>query len=172
MMIRMTNGSMNYLTMLTMCASMRLVSPTKQASRQLHDKLSTMCHNNVKDTESWSQKDTDKQVNPIMGSKSFNKVVSDNLFDADYYLNLARRNMCTNAYKSFKGIIGQARSTIDSSMFPSKAISQTTTQWAEQGIPALIDKAGRNWSPDVYVKTVVNSSINRSLNDTELIQYK
>lgn len=166
------NGLLNHADDIRQYAAKVTVSPTKQASQQLHDSLSTISLDNVKQAETWLQRATGKRVNPIKDSGEFKKIVNNSLIDADHYLNLARHNMSDNAYKSFRGIIGQAHQAVEAGEVPSKAISQAAEQWAQHGIPALVDSAGRNWSPDVYVRTVINSSINQSANDTELMRYK
>nr|DAF82790.1 MAG TPA: minor capsid protein [Caudoviricetes sp.] len=148
------------------------VSPTKHASKQLHTKLGTISQGNIKQAEKWLREATGKQVNSIKDSQHFKQIVENQLTETDNYLNLARRNMSTNAYRTFKGIVGDARQSINNGTVPSKAISKASEQWAEQGVPALVDKAGRKWSPDVYVRTVVNSSINSATNDTELLRYR
>ncbi len=148
------------------------VSPTQHASKQLHMKLSTISQDNVKQAEKWLIKVTGKQVGSIKDSQQFKQVVDDQLTETDNYLNLARRNMSANAYQMFRGIVGDAKRSIDSGTTAIKAIAKASEQWAEQGVPALVDKAGRKWSPDVYVRTVVNSSINSATNDTELLRYR
>ncbi|MBQ0836091.1 hypothetical protein KBP51_06370 [Lactiplantibacillus pentosus] len=148
------------------------VSPTKHASKQLHTKLGTISQGNIKQAEKWLREATGKQVDSIKDSQHFKQIVENQLTETDNYLNLARRNMSTNAYRTFKGIVGEARQSINSGMVPSKAISKTSERWAERGIPALIDKAGRSWSPDVYIRTVINSGINSATNETELLRYR
>ncbi|ATI71905.1 hypothetical protein B0667_10735 [Lactiplantibacillus plantarum] len=148
------------------------VSPTQHASKQLHTRLSTISQDNVKQAEKWLKKVTGKQVDSIKDSQQLKQVVDDQLTETDNYLNLARRNMSANAYQMFRGIVGDAKRSIDSGTTAIKAISKASEQWAEQGVPALVDKAGRKWSPDVYVRTVINSSINSATNDTELLRYR
>ncbi len=148
------------------------VSPTQHASKQLHMKLSTISQDNVKQAEKWLIKVTGKQVGSIKDSQQFKQVVDDQLTETDNYLNLARRNMSANAYQMFRGIVGDAKRSIDSGTTAIKAIAKASEQWAEQGVPALVDKAGRKWSPDVYIRTVINSGINSATNDTELLRYR
>lgn len=40
---------------------------------------------------------------------------------------------------------------------PQQALRQTVSEWAERGIPALIDRGGRKWSTEAYVSTVTRS---------------
>ena len=148
------------------------VSPTQHASKQLHTRLSTISQDNVNQAEKWLKEATGKQMDSIKDSQYFKHIIDDQLTETDNYLNLARRNMSTNAYRTFRGIVGDAKRSIDSGTTVIKAIAKASEQWAEQGVPALVDKAGRKWSPDVYVRTVVNSSINSATNDTELLRYR
>ena len=39
-----------------------------------------------------------------------------------------------------------------------QAIAETAATWADRGIPALIDRAGREWSVEAYAQTVIRSN--------------
>jgi Phage minor capsid protein 2 len=41
-----------------------------------------------------------------------------------------------------------------------KALSETAMRWAENGVPALVDKAGKKWSTEAYVSMVTRSMSN------------
>lgn len=80
--------------------------------------------------------------------------------------------MSDNALTQFDKIVSTASLNMRNGTTNQKALSQAAKQWADQGVPALIDKAGRHWSPDVYVRTVIESAVNQTTNDTELARYK
>ena len=45
------------------------------------------------------------------------------------------------------------------SMTGRQAMSQAAKQWADKGIPALIDKAGRKWTTEAYTQTLVRTNV-------------
>jgi hypothetical protein len=47
---------------------------------------------------------------------------------------------------------------------PQQALRETVHEWSEKGIPALIDKAGKQWSTEAYVSTVTRSLSNNVAN--------
>ena len=48
---------------------------------------------------------------------------------------------------------------IDRLITPQEALTQVATRWAEKGIPALIDRAGRQWSVEGYVNMFVRTTV-------------
>jgi len=50
---------------------------------------------------------------------------------------------------------------------PSQALRETASKWANEGIPALIDKAGRRWSTEAYLNMVTRSTSNNIANDMQ-----
>lgn len=38
-----------------------------------------------------------------------------------------------------------------------KALRKTARQWADQGLPALVDKAGKRWTPEAYINMVTRT---------------
>jgi hypothetical protein len=47
------------------------------------------------------------------------------------------------------------------------AIKETATAWAQNGIPALIDNAGRTWTPEAYAALVVRGNVRETVNATQ-----
>ncbi|WP_238594764.1 phage minor capsid protein, partial [Caenibacillus caldisaponilyticus] len=45
-------------------------------------------------------------------------------------------------------------------------------KWAEDGIPALIDKAGRRWSTEAYVNMVTRTMVTRISNDMQTARFQ
>ncbi|MEH6988133.1 MULTISPECIES: phage minor capsid protein [Bacillaceae] len=50
---------------------------------------------------------------------------------------------------------------------PQEVLRGTARKWAEKGVPALIDKAGRQWSTEAYINAVVRSMSNNVANDMQ-----
>lgn len=51
---------------------------------------------------------------------------------------------------------------------PQQALRQTVSEWAQRGIPALIDKAGRRWSTESYVSMVARSTSQNVANEMQM----
>jgi len=51
---------------------------------------------------------------------------------------------------------------------PQQALRQTVSKWAQKGIPAFIDKAGRKWSTEAYINNVTRSTSNNVANEMQM----
>lgn len=49
-----------------------------------------------------------------------------------------------------------------------KAIAQTATEWAEKGIPALVDRAGREWTTEAYSQAIIRTTSTNVANGAQL----
>ena len=49
-----------------------------------------------------------------------------------------------------------------------EAIAQTATEWAENGIPALVDSAGRQWSTEAYAQSIIRTVSTNVANDSQM----
>lgn len=49
-----------------------------------------------------------------------------------------------------------------------QALRQTVSEWAQRGIPALIDKAGRRWSTESYINMVSRSVSQNVANEMQM----
>ncbi|WP_410973970.1 phage minor capsid protein [Bacillus pacificus] len=47
---------------------------------------------------------------------------------------------------------------------PRQALREGLQKWATKGLPALVDKANRRWSPDAYIRMVTRSTVNNVAN--------
>lgn len=50
---------------------------------------------------------------------------------------------------------------------PQQALSLTASEWAEKGIPGLIDRSGRQWSTEAYVNMVTRTTAQNVTNDMQ-----
>lgn len=48
------------------------------------------------------------------------------------------------------------------------AIAQTATEWAEKGIPALVDRAGREWTTEAYAQAIIRTTSTNVANGAQL----
>lgn len=149
-----------------------LNKPTSKAITNSNQLVEQYAHNNMSMIERWLQQNTGTSVTPLKTSKPVKRVIVAGQRDASKYLTIARHNMSENTLKQFKQIINTATVDIRGGANKQQAIIHAAKQWSDQGIPALIDKAGRHWSPDVYVRTVINSAVNNATNDVQLHRYR
>lgn len=49
-----------------------------------------------------------------------------------------------------------------------KAVAQVTKQWAADGLPGLVDKAGRMWTPEAYAEVIVRSSTVQATTEAQI----
>lgn len=49
-----------------------------------------------------------------------------------------------------------------------QAIAETASGWAAKGIPALVDRAGRQWSIEAYAQTVVRSNVRQVTTESSI----
>ncbi|GKT04513.1 phage minor capsid protein [Furfurilactobacillus entadae] len=146
--------------------------PQEDAVLTLMTTLGPMSYNNVKRAEEWLVTHSHKPVAHIGDTATIAAEVAKGQKDGEKYLTIARNNMSENAYTQFNKIVTTAASDMRTGTTSIKALSKAAKQWADQGIPALIDKAGRHWSPDVYIRTVIEASVNNTTNAVELARYK
>ena len=48
-----------------------------------------------------------------------------------------------------------------------QAIAETCSEWSQQGLKALTDSAGRNWTTEAYAQTVLRSSSTKAATETQ-----
>lgn len=127
-----------------------------EAIKKLQDQMDDQSNLNMDVEEAWLADQVKKKLltpaPAINKSIKVKKVIDQHKKDDVKYLALAMNNMTENAFKTFKGIIRDAITQyLRGGLTTQQAISKASYKWADQGIPALIDSAGKHWAPDVYV---------------------
>lgn len=88
-------------------------------------------------------------------------------------LNLVNTTMLAQSKQIYTTIINNTVGKVLAGVStPQKALAETAAEWAKHGIPALIDKAGKKWSVEGYVNTVIRSTTNNVANDMQLERFK
>lgn len=150
----------------------------KQAAQNLQNQMDDELSSDMSVEEEWLLEQVKKKLltaapTSIDDSKKVKKVMYQHKIDDVKYFGLAANNMTANALKAFKGIIVDVASLVTNRKITTKkAVAMAGFRWADQGIPALIDKAGKHWAPDVYTRLVVTNSINDLYNDVEITRFK
>lgn len=148
-----------------------------QAIKKLQDQMNDSSNFDLTVEDAWMAKQAAngylKTAVPLDKSKAIKRAVSTHKRDDIKYLKLARNNMSSNAYQTFKGIVMDTLTLYKrGGLSTQKAVTRASYKWADEGIPVLIDSAGRNWTPDVYTRMVVTNSINDLYNDVSAARFQ
>lgn len=82
-------------------------------------------------------------------------------------MNLVNANILKNVPQVYRDIISKTVASVMVGHSFQKALTSTAQKWADQGIPALIDRAGRHWSIEGYIPLVVKSTANNVANQAQ-----
>jgi vacuolar-type H+-ATPase subunit H len=109
-----------------------------------------------------------KTPRSLAESEAVNKIVERGRADANHYLGLAKKNMPKHAAKTFKSIVSDATLSIKNGSTPREALARASEQWAQAGVPALVDSVGRRWHPDTYLRMVIQTQVQSVTNDVTI----
>lgn len=144
-----------------------LVKYAKEMKSQVHAGIKQAGQDNIDPLDSWLKEHNGQVV------KKSGDLVKQHLANTDSYLKLASRNMSKNAVDGIRNIITSATNEYRLGKVTKKqAVGKALHQWSDNGIPALIDQAGKQWSPETYVRTVVQTQANRLANEETLQRVK
>lgn len=149
-----------------------LKEPMNEVKAKNADQLSKIVNEDMAEVEEFLKGGADAglldQAAPISDDDAINMMVVAAQRDSSNYLDMASKNMTKHALDVFKSIIADATLSARNGAPIDKALGDATNRWADYGIPALIDKQGKRWSPEAYTRMCLNSSINNLTNDAEL----
>lgn len=73
-------------------------------------------------------------------------------------LNKVNSTMLAGSQQIYLDIINKTTAEVISGLSThDQALRKTVRQWADQGLPALIDKAGKRWTPEAYINMVTRT---------------
>lgn len=73
-------------------------------------------------------------------------------------LNKVNSTMLAGSQQIYLDIINKTTAEVISGLSThDQALRKTARQWADQGLPALIDKAGKRWTPEAYINMVTRT---------------
>lgn len=82
--------------------------------------------------------------------------------------NLVNTTMLNQAQQVYLDVLNQTvGKLIAGTITQQQALRQTVSKWAQKGIPAFIDKAGKRWSTEGYVNLVCRSTSNNVANEMQ-----
>ncbi|MEZ2715424.1 phage minor capsid protein [Niallia circulans] len=89
--------------------------------------------------------------------------------------NMVNTTMLEQSKQQYKDVLNKTvGKVLTGTITPQKALRETVSEWAEDGIPALIDKANKEWTPEAYINTVVRSISNKvsnTMQDNRMDEY-
>lgn len=99
-----------------------------------------------------------KQVPSVFESNSILQTLVYFEQNAIETFNLVNSNMLAGSSQAYLDIISKSTAKVLTGMTThTQALRDAGREWAEKGMPALIDKAGRAWSPEAYINLVTRT---------------
>jgi hypothetical protein len=78
--------------------------------------------------------------------------------------NLTNMTMVKQAKSIYIDVVNRAvTDVISGSRSPDQALRKVLGTWAENGVPALIDKAGKKWGPEGYMRMVITTTTHNTV---------
>lgn len=110
---------------------------------------------------------TNPNNNP-KGSSSLKSVLNAYENQAKNSLNLTNTTLIDQSKQQYLNTINNTTGRVLSGVTsPQQALRQSIRELSQNGVPALIDKAGRKWSTEAYVNMVMRSTVNNVANDMQ-----
>ena len=113
--------------------------------------------------------DVYNQVNTVMKYKAESTFVRAVNSVADKWTAEMRRQQAEIADK--QGVLdilnSNTASVVSGSTARTRAVRNTIHEMAQRGIPAFVDKAGREWSPEAYVNMDIRATVKNTALDTQ-----
>lgn len=105
---------------------------------------------------------------PVAESAAIASILESYERQSQETLNLVNSTMLNQSEQAYLDIINRTTGEVLSGVStPQQALRKTVGEWAETGTPALIDKAGKRWSSEAYISTVMRSTSNNVANDMQ-----
>ncbi|KGL45408.1 hypothetical protein EP56_07575 [Listeriaceae bacterium FSL A5-0209] len=149
----------------------KIAAASGVTTRKLYKVLRDAGFEELKQTDRWAQqlaKGGFELAVTSEGSTLVDRIVKT-LYDraAENY-NLINQTMLQQSKLIYQDILNETTSSVLTGLKTHKeALADTMNKFADQGIPALVDKGGKRWSTEAYVRTVTRSTVNSVYNHVE-----
>ena len=116
-------------------------------------------------------------LNPpdIDDSESLMQVLDAHSLEAKKRINNINNTMLSQSGAKYTQVVNDVTGQVVAGIkTPNQALRQVVSEWAEKGIPAMVDKLGRQWSTEAYVSMIIRSSSNniaRDMQDARMDEY-
>lgn len=95
--------------------------------------------------------------------------------DAKDWINLVNTTMLNQSGRQYLDVVNTTTAKVlTGTITPEKALRQAAAKWADEGVPALIDKGGARWSTEGYINMVTRSTaanVANSMQDARMDEY-
>lgn len=110
---------------------------------------------------------------PISQSPKMLQIMDAYQRQAKNTLNLTNQTLIDKSKTVYKDILNRsAADVITGNLTGEKALRKTVRAFSEKGIPALVDRSGKTWGAEGYVRTVLMSTSNNVVNEMQMARYE
>lgn len=101
-------------------------------------------------------------------SSALASILSTYQQQAEDTFNLVNTTLLNQAEQAYLDIVNQVVGKVMSgTQTPREALREVSREWAERGVPALIDRSGRRWSTEAYLNMVMRTMSSNVANDMQ-----
>lgn len=144
-----------------------LIKYAKRLQKKVRGNVNRAKSDNIDPLDNWLMKHNESVIKNDKG------ITKRRLSETDDYMKLISRNMTRNSADAVRHIVTSATNEFKmGKLTKEQAVGKVLHQWADNGIPALIDRVGKQWSPETYVRTVMQTQANRLANEATLQRLK
>lgn len=105
---------------------------------------------------------------PVKESSALLAILDSYQNQAKQRFNLINTTMLDQSRQAYLDIINSTTGEVLAGVStPDQALRKTVSKWAENGTPALVDKAGKRWNAEAYTSMVMRSTSNDVANDMQ-----
>lgn len=105
---------------------------------------------------------------PIAESAALASVLESYERQAKDTFNLVNTTMLDQSQQVYLDIINQTTGQVlAGAQTARQAMRDTVSKWADNGVPTLVDKGGRQWSTEAYTSMIMRSTSNNVANDMQ-----
>lgn len=109
----------------------------------------------------------------VQASQALVGILETFVMQAKDIMNIINTTMLTQSEQIYRDIITQTTAKVlAGTTTPQQARAEVARKWAEKGVPALVDKAGKQWSTEVYVNMITRTMSNTVSNEMQFQRIK
>src|SRR5690554_386868 len=138
-----------------------VASDLRTAERELENMIKTVAYDAAeRQDQSLRQLKPDADAPAVAASAAMVVLVQEKQNEYRRVLQITGQTMFRQSQRVYLDILTAAtQRVIGGELTPQEALRETASLWAERGIPALIDRAGRQWSTEAYVNMFVRTAV-------------
>lgn len=143
-----------------------------QTAEEVRKQLNKAGYDSIRDNEDILQRGVKagrlNEAPDMMESSELLSILESYERQALNSFNLVNTTMLDQSREAYISILNQTTGQVMSgNVTGQQALQSTISQWAETGVPALVDRAGKQWSPEAYTNMIFRSVSNNVANDMQ-----